>query len=141
MFPQYYRIFLQVPDFSSKHDDRDPDPSPPEDDELFDASDAESMEETINKFVDGLESQDRSGFDDIHRLIKYLPVPVTKAIRQMTHDQAIEAQFLPNMTEEEQKRFTRSELLLCKHAKSRIQVDIRTAEKVDCQCIGSKSGV
>ncbi len=37
-------------------DDRDPDPCPSEDEELFDAPDAESMEEAINKFVDGLES-------------------------------------------------------------------------------------
>jgi hypothetical protein len=97
-------------------DDRDPDPCPSEDGELFDAPDAESMEEAINKFVDGLESQERSGFDDIHRLIKHLPEPVTKAISPITHAQAIEAQFLPNMTEEEQKRFTPSELLLYKHA-------------------------
>jgi hypothetical protein len=34
----------------------------------------------------------------------------------MTHAQAIEAQFLPKMAEEEQKRFTPSELLLYKHA-------------------------
>jgi hypothetical protein len=34
-------------------DDRDPDPCPSEDEELFDAPDAESMEEAINKFVDG----------------------------------------------------------------------------------------
>jgi hypothetical protein len=67
-----------------------------------------SMEEAISKFVEGLESQERSGFDDIHRLVKGLPLPVTKAIRLMTHAQAIEAQFLPNMTEEEQKRFTPS---------------------------------
>ncbi len=66
------------------------------------------MEEAISKFVEGLESQERSGFDDIHRLVKGLPLPVTKAIRLMTHAQAIEAQFLPNMTEEEQKRFTPS---------------------------------
>ncbi len=46
-------------------------------------------------FVEGLESQEHSGFDDIHRLLKGLPVPVTKAIRLMTHAQAIEAQFLP----------------------------------------------
>ncbi len=70
----------------------------------------------ISKCVEGLEAQERSGFDDIHRLLKCLPVPVTKAIRVMTHAQAIEAQFLPNMTEEEQKRFTPSELLLYKHA-------------------------
>ncbi len=37
----------------------------------------------------------------------------------MTHAQAIEAQFLPNMTEEEHKRFTPSELLLYKHALER----------------------
>ena len=97
------------PSLSSEQqdDDRDPDPCPSEDEELFDALDAESMEEAINKFVDGLESQERSGFDDIHWLIKHLPVPVTKAIRLMTHAQAMEAQFLPNMTEEEQKMSTR----------------------------------
>jgi hypothetical protein len=69
------------------------------------------MEEDIRKFVEGLESQEHSGFDDIHRLLKGLPVPVTKAIRLMTHAEAIKAQFLPNMTEEEQKRFAPSELL------------------------------
>ena len=84
-----------------QHDDRDADPCPPEDEECFDAPDAASMEEAISKFVEGLEAQERSGFDDIHRLLKGLPVPVTKAIRVMKHAQAIEAQFLPNMTEEE----------------------------------------
>ena len=34
----------------------------------------------------------------------------------MTHSEAIEAHFLPNMSEEEQKRFTPSELILYKHA-------------------------
>jgi hypothetical protein len=34
-------------------DDRDPDPCPSEAEELFDAPGAESMEEAINKFVDG----------------------------------------------------------------------------------------
>ena len=55
------------------------------------------MEEAISKFVEGLESQERSGFGDIHRLLQGLPVPVTKAIRLMTHAEAIEARFLPNM--------------------------------------------
>ncbi len=63
--------------------------------ECFDAPDAARMEEAISKFVEGLESQECSGFDGIHRLLKGLPVPVTKAIRLMTHAQAIEAQFLP----------------------------------------------
>jgi hypothetical protein len=85
-------------------DDRDPDPCPSENEELFDAQDAESMEEAINKFVGWLGVT--CGFDGIHRLIHHLPVPVTKVISLMTHAQAIEAQFLPNMTEEEQKRLT-----------------------------------
>jgi hypothetical protein len=46
-----------------QHDERDPDPGPPEDKECFDAPDASSMEEAISKFVEGLESQERSGFE------------------------------------------------------------------------------
>ncbi len=34
----------------------------------------------------------------------------------MTHAEAIEADFLPNMSGEEQKRFTPYELILYKHA-------------------------
>ncbi len=65
----------------------------------FDAPDAASMEDDISKFVEGFESQEHSGFDDIHRLVKGLSVPVTKAIRLrvITHAEAINAQFLPNM--------------------------------------------
>jgi hypothetical protein len=70
-----------------QHDEKGPDPYPPKDEECFDAPDAASMEEAISKFVEGLESQERSGFDDIHRLLKGLPVPVTKAIRLMTASQ------------------------------------------------------
>jgi hypothetical protein len=64
----------------------------------------------------GLEGQERSGFPQIHRLLSRLPVPVQKKTRSMTHAQAIEGQFRPNMGEEEQKRFTPSELILYKHA-------------------------
>jgi hypothetical protein len=53
-----------------QHDERDPDPGPPEDEECFDTPDAASMEEAISKFVEGLEAQKRSGFDDIYRLIR-----------------------------------------------------------------------
>ena len=88
----------------------------PDIDELFDRSDAASMEGAINKFMEGLEGQERSGFPQIHRLLSLLPVPVQKKTRIMTHAEAIEGQFLPNMTEEEQKRFTPSELVLYKHA-------------------------
>ncbi len=80
------REVVQPPISSEQqHDERDPDPCPPEDEVCFDAPDAASMEEAISKFVEGLESQEHSGFDDIHRLLKSLPVPVAKAIRLMTH--------------------------------------------------------
>ncbi len=75
------------------------------------------MEEAISKFTDGLEAHERSSFDGIHRLIQRLPLPVTKDIRSMTHAQAIEAQFLPDMTKEAQKRYTPSQLVLYKHAR------------------------
>jgi hypothetical protein len=113
------RKVVQPPIISEQqYDQRDPDPCPPEVDEFFEALDADSMEETISKLMDGLEAlaQERSGFDDIHRLIQRLPLPVTKAIRSMTHAQAIEAQLLPDMTEDELKRFTPFGLLLYKHA-------------------------
>ncbi len=58
-----------------QHDKRDPGPCPLEDEECFDAPDAASgMEEAISKCVEGLESQEHSGFDDIHRLLKGLSV-------------------------------------------------------------------
>ena len=41
-------------------DEQDPDPCP-EDDEFFQVPDAESKEEAINKFLDGLEGQERGG--------------------------------------------------------------------------------
>ena len=48
-----------------QHNDRDADPCPPEDEECFDAPDAASMKEAISNFVEGLEAQERSGFDDM----------------------------------------------------------------------------
>ncbi len=83
------RKVVQPPIISEQqYDQRDPDPCPLGDNEFFETLDADSMEETISKFMDGLEAQERSGFDDIHRLIQCLPLPVTKAIRSMTHVQA-----------------------------------------------------
>jgi hypothetical protein len=58
-------------------DEADPCPVP-EDDECFEAPDAQSKEETINKFLDdipGIEGQECSGFKDIHRFLNQLPVP------------------------------------------------------------------
>jgi hypothetical protein len=92
-----------------QHDEMDPDPCPPEDEECSDAPDAASMEAAVSQpeFVAGLESQERSGFDNIHRLLQGLPVPVTKAIRPMTHAEAIEAQFLPMVGMSVEKTFER----------------------------------
>ena len=51
-----------------------------------------------------------TGFRDVWRDAN-MPVPDAQA-----HKYALEGGFLPSMTEEEQKRFTPSELLLYKHA-------------------------
>ena len=49
----------------------------PEDGDFFDARpDAEDTEEAINKFLEGLESQEEAGFDRLHSLLSKLPVPV-----------------------------------------------------------------
>ena len=70
----------------------------------------------INKFLDGIEGQECSGFKDIHRFLNHLPVPAGTETRSMPHADARDGNFLPSMTEDEQKRFTPSELLLYKHA-------------------------
>ncbi len=88
----------------------------PEDDEFFERPDASTMEEAISRFMDGLEAQERGGFSDLHSLLGRLPVPTVKAGQAMTHKDALEGGFIPSMTEEEQKRFTPSELILYKHA-------------------------
>ena len=60
----------------------------PDIDQLFDRPDAASMEGAINKFMEGLEGQERTGFAQIHRLLSRLPVPVQKKTRIMTHAEA-----------------------------------------------------
>jgi hypothetical protein len=57
-----------------------------------------------------------SGFKDIHRFLNHLPVPAGTETRSMPHADARDGNFLPSMTEDEQKRFKPSELLLYKHA-------------------------
>ena len=49
---------------SSDPDGGDPHPCP-EDDEFFGVPDAESQEEAINRFMEGLEQQERRGFSQI----------------------------------------------------------------------------
>ena len=52
----------------------------PEDDEFFGVPDAESQEEAINRFMEGLEQQERRGFSQIDRLISSLPVPACQML-------------------------------------------------------------
>ena len=89
----------------------------PEDEEYFDArQDTATMEEAIGKFMDGMEAQERDGFKHLCQFVGRLPVPTVNASQAMSHKDALEGGFLTSMTEEEQKRFTPSELLLYKHA-------------------------
>jgi hypothetical protein len=102
---------------SSAREDEDGGSPCPEDDEFFDARPtAAETEEAINKFISGLECQERSCFDRLHTLLSKLPVPVATTGSKMSHAAALEGGFLPKMNEEQQKRFTPSELLLYKHA-------------------------
>ncbi len=87
-----------------------------EDGEFFDRPDAATMDEAISRFMDGMEAQERGGFKDLHCLLGRLPVPTVKASQAMTHKNALEGGFILSLTEEEQKRFTPTELLLNKHA-------------------------
>ncbi len=86
-----------------------------EDGEYFDRQDAATMEEAINLFMDGMEAQERGGFNDLHCLLGGLPVPTSKASQALTHKNTLECSFIQSMTEEEQKQFTPSKLLLYKH--------------------------
>ena len=106
-----------MPSVESEHGHEDGDPSPcPEDEEFFVRPDAVAMDEAIGKFSDGLEGQEHSGFKELHRFLATLPVPATKETSSMTHSEAIEGRFLPDMDDEQRKRFTPTELIIYKHA-------------------------
>ncbi len=66
--------------------------------------------------MNGMEDQERCYFKDMHLFLERLPVPTAKTGQTMTHTDALESGFSPPMTDEEQKRFTPSELHLYKHA-------------------------
>jgi hypothetical protein len=48
--------------------------------------------------MDGLEVQERCGFNDLHSLLGRLPVPTVKADQAMTHKDALEGGFIQSMT-------------------------------------------
>ncbi len=105
-----------IPRLSHARDDEDQGSPCPEDGDFFYAwPDAAETEEAINKFISGLDSQEQAGFDRLHTLLSRLPVPVATNGSNMWHTAALDGGFLPKMNEEQQKRFTPSELLLYKH--------------------------
>jgi hypothetical protein len=102
----------------NSHDMDEGSPCPEDADFLYARPDAAETEDAINKFISGLESQEHAGFDRLHSLLSRLglPVPVATNGSKMSHTEALEGGFLPKMDEEQQKRFTPSELLLYRHA-------------------------
>jgi hypothetical protein len=105
-----------IPRLSDAREDEDQGSPCPEDGDFFYARpDAAETEEAINKFISGLDSQEQAGFDRLHTLLSRLPVPVATNGSNMLHTAALDGGFLPKMNEEQQKRFTPSELLLYKH--------------------------
>jgi hypothetical protein len=70
----------------------------PEDDEFFDRPDAAAMEEAISLFMDGMEAQERGGFNDLHGLVGRLPVPTVKAGQAMAHKDVLGGGFIQSMT-------------------------------------------
>ena len=73
------------------------------------------MEEAIGKFLDGLEGQERRGFEEMHWFLSTLPVPTPQKSQAM-HAKALDGKFLPDLDEEQRKQFTPSELIMYKHA-------------------------
>ena len=74
------------------------------------------MEEAIDKFLDGLGGQERSGFEEMHSFLATFPIPSAKESRFMTNTEAIQGQFLQDMDKVQRKRFIPSELIMYKHA-------------------------
>jgi hypothetical protein len=104
------------------------DPYPcPEDEEFFVRPDVAGMEEAIGKFLDGLEGQERRGFEEMHRFLSALPVPTPQDSKGMTHCEALDGKFLPDLDEEQRKRFTPSELILYKHAQDYRYIGLYTS--------------
>ena len=88
---------LEVDPIQSEPEPVEGDPVPcPEDEEFFVRPDAGDMEEAIDKFLDGLDGQERSGFEEMHRFLARPPIPSGKESQSMTHAKAIQGQFLPS---------------------------------------------
>ena len=110
------------------------DPDPCEEDEEFFKSrpNAEEMEQTISKFLDGMSAVESNRYAQLHRHLARLPVPEKKKISAMSQTEAVKGGLLKTMSEEELKRFTPSELLLYKIASEHryLQVHTRTYQYI-----------
>ncbi len=82
---------MPVPDAQHTPADPDIDSGDPclEDEEFFDRPDAATMEEAISRFMDGMEAQERGGFNDLHGLLGRLPVPTVKPSQAMARWKAV----------------------------------------------------
>jgi hypothetical protein len=65
-----------------------------QDEEFFVRPDAAGMEEAISKFLDGLEGQERRGFEEMHRFLATLPVPTPQESEGMKHAAALEGKYI-----------------------------------------------
>jgi hypothetical protein len=95
--------YVQQPPADQDNDRGDKGDPCPEDEEYFDRPDAAIMEEAISLFMDGMDAQERCGFNNLHCLLGRLQVPIVNAGQAMTHKDALEGGFIPSMTKEEQK--------------------------------------
>ncbi len=104
---------MAQPPVESEQEHEGGDPAPcPEDKEVFVRPDAEDMEKAIGKFLDGLEGQERGGFEETHSYLANPSVPATKESRGMTHAEAIDSKFLPDLDVEHRKRFMATGLVM-----------------------------
>jgi hypothetical protein len=95
------------------------DPSPcPEDEEVFVRPDVAGMEEA---------GQERRGFEEMHQFLSTLPVPTPQESKGMTHTEAPDGKFLPDLDEEQRKLFTPSEFIMYKHAQEYRYIGLYTS--------------
>ena len=74
--------------------------------------DEEEMEQTINKFLQQLEKQEKKGFKDLATPLSQLPKPAQLSASSMSVVEAMKACFLPALDEDQANMFTPLELLL-----------------------------
>ena len=77
----------------TSYEDGDPRPCA-EDEEFFESRpDAADMEEAISKFMEGMEREECTGYNALHKLLQTLPVPGEKDANSMTQEEAFQGGF------------------------------------------------